>query len=86
MPDNNIRKDEPAVVNHTHYELSYAAKIVNALLMPRPPKEEGGDMRPPLLDVKTLMLILGALMVFGIIIVAVASSDRSVISSVNLNR
>jgi hypothetical protein len=80
MPDNNTRKDEPTVVKHTHYELSYAAKIVDALLMPRPPKEEGGA----LLDIKTLMLILGALMVFGIIIVAVASSDRSVISSINL--
>lgn len=85
MSDNSNNNDKP-IVKHDHYETSLAARIGEALFMPRPPKEEGGDTRPPLLDMKEATLILGALIVFGVIILAIASSGGSVISSVNLNK
>lgn len=77
MSDNPNNNDKP-IVKHDHYETSLAARIVEMLFMPRPPKEEGGDPRP-LLDMKEATLILGTLIVFGVIILAVASS-------VNLNK
>lgn len=85
MSDNPNNNDKP-IVKHDHYETSLAARIVGMLFMPRPPKEEGGDPRPPLLDMKEATLILGTLIVFGVIIVALASSGGSVISSINLNK
>lgn len=85
MSDNLNNSDKP-VVKHDHYETSLVTRIMDALLMPRPPKEEGGDPLPPLLDMKEATLILGASIVFGIVIWVVASSGGSVLSSVNLNK
>ena len=86
MPDNGAHENEPTTVKHTHYTPSYVATIVDYLLMPRPPLEEGGELRPPRFDVKTLLLVMGVSIIFAVIIVAVASSDRSVITSINLNK
>lgn len=85
MGDNPNNDDKP-IVKHDHYETSLAARFNEALFMPRQPKEEGGDPRPPLLDMKEATLILGTLIVFGVIILAIVSSGGSVISSVNLNK
>ena len=86
MTDNSTRKNEPTIVKHTHFKPSYAAKIVEYLLMPRLPLEEGGELRPPRFDVKTLMLIMAVFIIFAVIIVGVASSSGSVISSINLGK
>lgn len=86
MPNNGTPENEPTVIKHTHYTPSLAATIVDYLLMPRPPLEEGGEPRPPRFDVKTLLMIMGVSMILAVIIVAVASSDRSVITSINLNK
>lgn len=86
MPENGANENEPTVIKHTHYTPSLAATIMGYLLMPRPPLEEGGELRPPLFDVKTLLMIMGVSMILAVIIVAVASSDRSVITSINLNK
>lgn len=86
MPENGANENEPTVIKHTHYMPSLAATIMGYLLMPRPPLEEGGELRPPRFDVKTLMLIMSVFIVFSVIIVVVASSDRSVITSINLNK
>lgn len=86
MSDTGNHENEPTIVKHTHFNPSLAATIVGFLLMPRPPLEEGGEPRPPLFDVKTLLLVMGVSMIFAVIIVAVASSDRSVITSINLNK
>ena len=86
MSDNGNHENEPTVIKHTHYTPSLAATIVDYLLMPQPPLEEGGEPRPPRFDVKTLLMIMGVSMILAVIIVAVASSDRSVITSINLNK
>lgn len=86
MSDNGNHENEPTVIKHTHYTPSLAATIVDYLLMPRPPLEEGGEPRPPRFDMKTLLMIMGVSMILAVIIVAVASSDRSVITSINLNK
>lgn len=86
MSDNGNHENEPTIVKHTHFKPSYAATIMGYLLMPRPPLEKGGELRPPRFDVKTLLLIMGVSIIFALIIVAVASSDRSVITSINLNK
>ena len=86
MSDNITTENEPTIVKHTHFKPSLAATIMGYLLMPRPPLEEGGELRPPRFDVKTLLMIMGAFIIFAVIIVAVASSDRSVITSINLNK
>lgn len=86
MSDNSTHENEPIIVNHTHFKPSYVAKIVEYLLMPRPPLEEGGELRPPRFDVKTLLLIMAVFIIFAVIIVAVASSERSVITSINLGK
>ena len=72
MSDNSTHENEPTIVKHTHFKPSY-------LLMPRPPEEEGGELRPPLFDVKTLMLIMSVFIVISVIVWAVASSSGSVI-------
>ena len=86
MPDNSTHENEPTVIKHTHYTPSYAATIMGYLLMPRPPLEEGGEPRPPRFDVKTLLLVMGVSMILAGIIVAVASSDHSVITSITPNK
>lgn len=86
MSDNGNHENEPTVIKHTHYTPSLAATIMDYLLMPRPPLEEGGEPRPPRFDVTTLLMIMGVSMILAVIIVAVASSDRSVITSINLNK
>lgn len=86
MSENRTHENEPTVVKHTHFKPSFAATIMGYLLMPRPPLEEGGELRPPRFDVKTLLMIMGVFIIFAFIIVVVASSDRSVISSINLNK
>lgn len=47
MSDNSTLENEPTIVKHTHFKPSYAATIMGYLLMPRPPLEEGGELRPP---------------------------------------
>lgn len=79
MSDNGTTENESTIVKHTHYKPSYAARIVEYLLMPRPPLEEGGELRPPRFDVKTLMMIMGAFIVFSLIIWVMASSNGSAI-------
>lgn len=79
MPENGANENEPTVIKHTHYTPSLAATIVDYLLTPRPPLEEGGELRPPRFDVKTLMLIMSVFIVFSVIVWAVASSSGSVI-------
>lgn len=79
MSDNSTHENEPTIVKHTHFKPSYAATIMGYLLMPRPPEEEGGTHRPPLFDVKTLMLIMSVFIVISVIVWAVASSSGSVI-------
>lgn len=79
MSDTGTPENEPTIVKHTHFKPSYAATIMGYLLMPRPPEEEGGELRPPLFDVKTLMLIMSVFIVFSVIVWAVASSSGSVI-------
>jgi hypothetical protein len=86
MSDNGTTENEPTIVKHTHFKPSYAATIINYLLMPRPPLEEGEEPRPPRFDVKTLLLIMAVFIVFSVLIVVVASSERSVISSINLGK
>lgn len=86
MSDNSTLENEPTIVKHTHFKPSYAATIMGYLLMPRPPLEEGGELRPPRFDVKTLLTIMGVSMILVVIIVAIASSGRSVITSINLNK
>lgn len=86
MSENSTHENEPTVIKHTHYTPSLAATIMDYLLMPRPPLEEGGELRPPRFDVKTLLMIMGVSMILAVIIVVVASSDRSVITSINLNK
>lgn len=86
MSDNETTENEPTIVKHTHFKPSYAATIMDYLLAPRPPLEEGGELRPPLFDVKTLLLIMAVFIIFAVIIVAVASSERSVITSINLGK
>lgn len=86
MSDNGNHENEPTIVKHTHFKPSYAAIIMGYLLMPRPPLEEGGELRPPRFDVKTLLLIMGVFIVFSVIVWAVASSNGSAISSINLNK
>lgn len=86
MSDNGNHENEPTIVKHTHFKPSYAATIMDYLLAPRPPLEEGGELRPPRFDVKTLLTIMGVSMILAVIIVAIASSDRSVITSINLNK
>lgn len=51
MSDNGNHENEPTVIKHTHYTPSLAATIVDYLLMPRPPLEEGGEPRPPQLPI-----------------------------------
>ena len=86
MSDTGTTENEPAVVKHTHYTPSLAATIVDYLLVPRPPLEEGGELRPPRFDVKTLLMIMSVSMILAVIIVAVASSDHSVITSITPNK
>ena len=86
MPENGANENEPTVIKHTHYMPSLAATIMGYLLMPRPPLEEGGEPSPPRFGVKTLLMIMGVSMILAVIIVAIASSDRSVITSITSNK